>query len=100
MLERSLPWYARILPVARANAARQGYRGARWPKMVGPEGNDSPSGIGPFLIWQQPHPIYLSELAWRAHVDRKTLEQYREILMTSGAWGTMVIEYPYSDIYI
>ena len=27
MLERSLPWYSRILPAARANAARQGYRG-------------------------------------------------------------------------
>ena len=28
--------------------------------MVGPDGRDSPSGIGVLLIWQQPHPIYLT----------------------------------------
>ena len=84
MLERSLPWYRRILPVARANAARQGYRGARWPKMVGPEGRDSPSGIGVFLIWQQPHPIYLAELVYRARPDRRVLERYRDLVFASA----------------
>ena len=29
---------------ARETRARQGYRGARWPKMVGPDGRESPSG--------------------------------------------------------
>ena len=28
----------------------------------GPDGRDSPSSVGVFLVWQQPHPIYLSEL--------------------------------------
>ncbi|MFL5619120.1 MAG: glycoside hydrolase family 65 [Gemmatimonadaceae bacterium] len=84
LLERSLPWYRKILPEARANAARQGYRGARWPKMVGPDGRDSPSGIGPFLIWQQPHPIYLSELVYRAHPQRRVLERYRDIVFASA----------------
>ncbi len=62
MLESSLSWYARILPQARRKAERQGYSGVRWPKMVGPAGRESPSGIGVFLIWQQPHLIYDAEL--------------------------------------
>ena len=94
LLERSLPWYARILPVARANAARQGYQGARWPKMVGPEGHDSPSGIGVFLIWQQPHPIYLSELVWRVRRDRRTLERHREIVFASAEF---MASFPFWD---
>jgi protein-glucosylgalactosylhydroxylysine glucosidase len=94
MLERSLPWYRRILPVARANAARQGYRGARWPKMVGPEGRDSPSGIGVFLIWQQPHPIYLAELVYRARPDRRVLERYRDLVFASAEF---MASYPWWD---
>jgi len=94
MLERSLPWYRRILPVARENAARQGYRGARWPKMVGPDGRDSPSGIGVFLIWQQPHPIYLSELVYRARPDRRVLEAYRDLVFASAEF---MASYPWWD---
>ena len=43
LLERSLPWYRATLPLARQTAAMQGYRGARWPKMIGPQGRESPS---------------------------------------------------------
>jgi hypothetical protein len=67
LFERSLGWYQKTLPTAKKLAQSQGYRGARWPKMVGPEGRDSPSGIGPLLIWQQPHPIYYAELDYRLH---------------------------------
>ena len=94
LLERSLPWYRTILPVARANAARQGYRGARWPKMVGPEGRDSPSGIGVFLIWQQPHPIYLAELVYRARPERRVLERYRDLVFASAEF---MASYPWWD---
>ena len=94
MLERSMSWYARILPEARAIAARQGYRGVRWPKMVDPAGHDSPSGVGPFLIWQQPHPIYLSELIYRAHPDRATLDRHREIVFESAEF---MASYPFWD---
>ena len=65
LLEKSLAWYHSILPAARRTAAAQGYAGARWPKMVGPEGRDSPSPVGPLLIWQQPHPIFYAELCRR-----------------------------------
>jgi hypothetical protein len=84
LLERSLDWYGRILPGARERARSQGYRGARWPKMVGPEGRDSPSPIGPLLIWQQPHPIFYAELCYRAHPNRRTLARYREIVFASA----------------
>jgi protein-glucosylgalactosylhydroxylysine glucosidase len=67
LFEKSLGWYASILPSAQALARAQGYRGARWPKMVGPEGRDSPSPVGPLLIWQQPHPIFYAELCYLSH---------------------------------
>jgi len=84
MLERSLGYYSAILPRARETAARQGYRGARWPKMTGPTGAESPSAVGPFLIWQQPHPIYYAELCYRAHPDRATLERYRDVVFETA----------------
>jgi hypothetical protein len=84
LFERSLGWYQRILPVARRIAQRQGYRGVRWPKMVGPDGHDSPSGTGPLLIWQQPHPIYYADLDYRLHPTRATLEKWRQIVFATA----------------
>jgi hypothetical protein len=84
LLERSLDWYERILPTARDLARRNGYAGARWPKMVGPEGMDSPSPIGGFLIWQQPHPIYLMELIRRVQPGKAIDEKYRELVMATA----------------
>jgi hypothetical protein len=80
LLERSLGYYARILPRARDTARRQGYAGARWPKMTDPSGAESPSSVGPFLVWQQPHPIYYAELVYRERRDRATLKRFREIV--------------------
>ncbi len=94
LLERSLPWYQMILPKAQDNAARQGYPGARWPKMVGPDGQDSPSEIAVFLIWQQPHPIYYAELCYRAHPSRETLKKYRDIVFETA---TFMAAYPVWD---
>jgi hypothetical protein len=84
LLERSLDWYTKIAPSARALAKSQGYTGARWPKMVGPEGRDSPSPIGPLLIWQQPHPIFYAELCYQSRGGRLPLERYREIVFESA----------------
>jgi hypothetical protein len=83
LLERSLGWYRSILPSARDKARRQGYAGARWPKMTAPDGRDSPSNIGPLLIWQQPHPILLADLCYRARPRREFLEQYRDVVFES-----------------
>jgi hypothetical protein len=84
LLERSLGWYDSILPSARERARSQGYTGARWPKMVGPEGRDSPSPIGPLLIWQQPHPIFYAELCYKGRGTRRVLERYAQIVFESA----------------
>jgi hypothetical protein len=84
LLERSLGYYEAILPRARETARRQGYSGARWPKMTGPGGAESPSSVGPFLVWQQPHPIYYAELVRRERGDRATLERFREVVFETA----------------
>jgi len=84
LLLRSLDWYSSILPSARLRAREQGYSGARWPKMADPEGRDSPSPIGPLLIWQQPHPIAYAELCYQAMPTRATLNRFRDIVFDSA----------------
>jgi len=94
LLERSLPWYESILPAAKATAERQGYEGARWPKMVGSDGRESPSNVGVFLTWQQPHPIHYAELCYRAHPDRETLERYQRLVFETAQF---MASYPVWD---
>ena len=84
LLDKSLWWYDSILPKAKQIAKEQGYTGARWPKMVGPDGRRGPSTIGPFLIWQQPHPIYYAELCYRNKPGRRTLEKYKNIVFETA----------------
>ncbi|HOM75497.1 MAG TPA: hypothetical protein PKV53_10540 [Anaerohalosphaeraceae bacterium] len=84
MFESALDWYREILPAARQIAQRQGYKGVRWPKMTDPSGQDSPSGIGPFLIWQQPHPIYYAELVYRQKPTAQTLERFKDIVFETA----------------
>ncbi|HEX7317339.1 MAG TPA: hypothetical protein VF297_25800 [Pyrinomonadaceae bacterium] len=84
LLENSLGWYEKILPSARERARFQGYAGARWPKMTAPDGRDSPSPIGPLLIWQQPHPIFYAELCYRSRPNRRTLQRYRDVVFETA----------------
>lgn len=79
-LAHTLEWYAKAAPMARATAHRQGFDGVRWMKMTGPDGQESPSNIGPFLIWQQPHYIYLAELVYRANPDNDMIRQYGPLI--------------------
>jgi hypothetical protein len=85
-LDASLGYYRRILPRAREAAAAQGYRGARWPKMADPDGRDAPSPVGPLLIWQQPHPIYYAELAYRDSPQPETLARWRDVVFETAAF--------------
>src|SRR5664280_190774 len=84
LLERSLAYYQKILPRAEGTAKKQGFAGARWPKMTSPSGAESPSPVGPFLVWQEPHPIFYAELCWREHHDQATLEKYRDIVFQTA----------------
>ncbi|MDR1456072.1 MAG: hypothetical protein LBJ01_10505 [Tannerella sp.] len=84
MMDRSLKWYRDVLPGAKELAASQGFTGARWPKMIGPDAEDSPSGTGPLLVWQQPHPIFYAELEYRLSPTKETLEKWRDIVQESA----------------
>lgn len=94
LLERSMPWYLRHLGQAEARARAHGWQGAMWPKMVGPGGRESPSPINPFIMWQQPSPIYLSELLYRAEPARATLLRYRGLVFRTA---DLLASFPYFD---
>jgi hypothetical protein len=101
LLEKSLWWYMSIMDKAEELAASQGYRGARWPKMVAYDGLDSPSPIGPLLIWQQPHPLMYAELCYRAHPNRQTLERYCDLVFkTADFMASYVIYDAKNDRYV
>ncbi|WP_160720897.1 glycoside hydrolase family 65 [Bacillus sp. USDA818B3_A] len=84
LLENSLNWYLSMLPLAKELAAAQGYEGARWPKMVGFDGKQSPSAIAPVLIWQQPHVIALAELLYKENLSEATLKRWKEIVVETA----------------
>ena len=84
ILEKSMNYYTSILAKAEQKAKRQGYPGVRWPKMTDLQGNDSPSGVGEFLIWQQPHPIFYAELLYREKPDNETLEKYAPLVFATA----------------
>lgn len=82
-LAQMLEWYRQRLPLARQIAKERGLRGARWPKMVGPEGRESPGG-NPLIVWNQPHPIALAELLYRADPSPATLARWRDLVLESA----------------
>jgi hypothetical protein len=93
LLEKQLEYYNTIYDKASATALMQGYSGVRWPKMTDPEGNESPSGVGPYLIWQQPHIIYFAEQLYQSAADKNAvLNKYWNLVsstadfMASYAW--------------
>jgi hypothetical protein len=94
LLERSMPWYFANLEGAQERAKSRGVRGAWWPKMVGPEGRESPSTVNPFIMWQQPHPIYLAEALYNANPTRATLEKYQPIVFETAE---LLASWPYFD---
>jgi len=93
LLERSLDWYIDHLKEARENAARNGYKGARWPKMIASEGIDCPSGIAPLLVWQQPHIIYMLELAYQNKVSEEFLKKYWVLIEETAEFMVDFVSY-------
>ena len=80
LLARTLPWYGKAEANAKSIAERQGFEGVRWMKMTDPSSIEAPSGVGSFLIWQQPHLIYLAELLYRANPDTAVLHKYYPLI--------------------
>jgi len=93
ILEKQMDYYSAIFERAERTAQHQGYNGVRWPKMLGPDGRESPSTVGTYLIWQQPHPIFYAELLYLNSSDKSgTLKKYKDLVfatadfMASYAW--------------
>ena len=80
LLDRTLSWYQKAYPVAKKIAERQGFKGVRWMKMTDPSGMEAPSSIGSFLIWQQPHLIYLAELLYRQNSSKEIIDKYSDLI--------------------
>jgi hypothetical protein len=93
ILEKSLSNLTQMMPPGREMAKLEGAKGVKWSKMTDPSGVESPSGVGPALVWQQPHPIYLSELVWRAHKDRATLEKYKDIVFETADYMATFVDW-------
>ncbi|MDN3669473.1 hypothetical protein QWY93_09030 [Echinicola jeungdonensis] len=84
LMEKSLPWYFHVLEKAQATAERQGFEGARWQKMTDPYGDESPSSVASYLIWQQPHFLYFVEQIYNARPEKETLEKYKELVFETA----------------
>ena len=104
LLEKSLGFYVNNLDRAVENAAKNGFKGARWPKMTGPDATDSPSPIAPLLIWQQPHIIFMLELLRISRYSEKRIEvvsekeeefldKYREVIEKTADFMVDFAEY-------
>ena len=93
VLRKQMDYYSSIYDKALQTAQHQGYAGVRWPKMTDPHGDESPSNVGTYLIWQQPHFIYFAELLYRnAKEKTEVLKKYEKLVfatadfMASYAW--------------
>jgi hypothetical protein len=85
ILEKQMTWYFNIFENAKKTAEHQGYEGVRWPKMVGPDGRESPSTVGTYLIWQQPHIIFFSELLYKNSRDKPDiLNRYKKLVFATA----------------
>lgn len=93
-LEKLLNWYASVAPKAKAIAQRQGFTGIRWQKMTDNKGDEAPSSVGAFLVWQQPHFIYLAELCYRDQKDSDLLNKYKDLVF---ATADFMASFPHYD---
>ena len=84
LFDKSLHVFSDYLPSSIERAAKQGYKGARWPKCTGNIDREWPHEIHALLIWQQPHPIYFAELDYRLNPSPATLEKWRDIVLESA----------------
>ncbi|MBO5615982.1 MAG: hypothetical protein J5932_07690, partial [Prevotella sp.] len=77
VMEKILEWYDnKAYPYAKQIAQRQHFKGIRWMKMTDPWVGESPSNVGSFLTWQQPHYIYMAEEMYRHNPSAATVAKY------------------------
>jgi hypothetical protein len=93
LLERSLDWYTNAYPIAKTIAERQGFKGARWMKMTDPSAFEAPSSTGSFIIWQQPHFVYMAELVYRQKPTNEILKKYQFLVEESAQFMASFVTY-------
>ena len=84
LMEKSLDWYFKVADKAEAIAKRQGFEGLRWQKMTNNQGDETPSSVGAFLIWQQPHFIYMAEMLYRSKPSSDILKKYKSLIFATA----------------
>ena len=52
--------------------------------MTDNDGREVPSSVGAFLIWQQPHYIYFTELVYRQKTNLQTLNKYKDLVFATA----------------
>ena len=95
-----LDWYFQGYDGARKIAQRQGFKGIRWQKMTDPWGGETASSVGSYLIWQQPHIIYFTELLYKHFPTQEVLDRYAILVENTGLFmGDFLSKDPRSKIY-
>lgn len=87
-LVKSFDYYLSIMPSSLKRASLNGYKGLRFPKMTGPDGEDSPSNIGPLLIWQAPHILFILQEIYYLYNKENIIKKYEPLI--SGTIDFMI----------
>lgn len=82
--DEQLSCYFKFLPIAKQLSAQLGYAGAKWGKMVGPEGRTAPWEGNLALLWKQPHPIFFAELDYQNRPTEETLHKWAEVIQETA----------------
>ncbi|MBI1227736.1 MAG: hypothetical protein GC192_21055 [Bacteroidetes bacterium] len=93
VLEQQMEWYFRAAPVAKQIAECQGFDGVRWQKMTDPWGGETASSVGSYLIWQEPHFIYFSELLRRTKGKDFDQKKYLPLLEQTAEFMADFVSY-------
>lgn len=95
-----LDWYFQGYPGAKNIALRQGFKGVRWQKMTDPWGGETASSVGSFLIWQQPHILYFTELVYQHYPSQEVLNRYGTLVENTALFmGDFLSKDPHSKVY-
>lgn len=87
-LVKSFDYYLSIMPSSLKRASLNGYKGLRFPKMTGLDGEDSPSNIGPLLIWQAPHILFMLQEIYYLYNKENIIKKYEPLI--SGTIDFMI----------
>lgn len=77
---KTMPFYESIVKSSLKRAKLNGYKGIRFPKMTSPDGHDSPSNIGPLLVWQAPHILFMLQEIYFVKNNYDIIKPYQMLM--------------------